>query len=60
MEYSIECPHCRYKHENWSDYIENGDMDGEFNMNCEECDKEFIVKFETTIKFESSIKKAEK
>lgn len=50
---SIYCPYCHHKHENWQDYIDTGDMDGEFPVECEKCGKKFIVSFNTTIKFVS-------
>lgn len=55
MDFYIECPHCHHKHEDWQNYVETGDMDGEFPMICDECEKEFKVKFTTTINFKTEI-----
>lgn len=49
----IQCPHCKSLIEPW-DYIENGDMDGDFTMDCESCGKEFNVSFVTDIRFTTS------
>lgn len=56
MKWSIDCPHCGHKHENWQDYIDTGDMEGEFPMICENetCGKEFQVKYSTEITFKVS------
>ena len=50
----IQCPYCSHFIEPW-DFIDTGDMDGEFTMKCEKCEKEFLVKFETDIKFTTDI-----
>lgn len=48
----IECPHCGYHHENWSEYVEDlGEMEGEFWMQCEKCSKGFNVEYEFEINF---------
>ena len=49
----IICPHCNAKIVPW-DYIENGEMEGDFNMDCTECRKEFSVSFETDVKFKTT------
>lgn len=51
----IQCPHCWHLIEPW-DFIDVGDMEGEFEMECEECGKEFLVKFETDIRFNTTTK----
>jgi DNA-directed RNA polymerase subunit M/transcription elongation factor TFIIS len=48
----IQCPHCKALMEPW-DYIETGDMEGDFRMNCEECGKKFSVNFSTDIRFKT-------
>lgn len=42
---AIVCPHCEHVHGNYDDYIEVGDMSGEFEMECEECGESFKVDF---------------
>lgn len=51
----IQCPYCWHLIEPW-DFIDTGDMEGEFEMECEECGKEFNVKFETDIRFNTTTK----
>lgn len=41
----IVCPHCEYVHGNYDDYIEVGDMDGDFEMECLKCKKNMSVNF---------------
>lgn len=42
----IECPHCNKNQiEDIYDLVDTGDQEGKFNMNCNECKKEFIVEF---------------
>lgn len=53
MDWSIDCPHCGYKHEDWQNFIDTDDMEGEFPMNCEECGKPFQVTYWTKITFET-------
>ena len=53
MNYDIVCPYCGHKHDGL-DYVETGDMEGDFSMECEACGKEFNVSFTTTINFEIS------
>jgi DNA-directed RNA polymerase subunit RPC12/RpoP len=52
----IICPHCGYEHYEWHDYIDTGDMDGAFDMDCEDCGESFVVKFRTLIDFQSEKK----
>jgi len=48
------CPHCSHLYEEIQDYgFDNGEMIGEFKMDCEICDKEFRVVFNTVIYFET-------
>lgn len=49
-KYTFNCPHCGMEHDGL-DYIEACDMNGEFEMLCDGCEKEFSVKFTTTIVF---------
>lgn len=49
----IVCPHCNTKIEPW-DYVETGDMEGEFEMDCTECGESFKVSFETDIRFKTT------
>ncbi|WP_204245812.1 hypothetical protein [Clostridium botulinum] len=51
MEFGIKCPYCDYKHEDFQNYIDTGDMEGEFSMDCEKCKKPFGVDFVTKIEF---------
>lgn len=51
---SIQCPYCDCKIEPW-EYVETGDMDGSFKMECEECKKPFIVNFKTDMMFNTFI-----
>ncbi|MBD5589243.1 hypothetical protein [Clostridium botulinum] len=46
----IKCPYCKHEHDGL-DYIEVGDMEGEFSMDCEKCKKPFGVDFATRIEF---------
>lgn len=49
---AIICPHCKHEYEDWQNYgIETDDMEGNFNMVCEECEKEFNCKFEFVVTF---------
>lgn len=51
----IECPHCKFKHEDWQNYgLDAEDMEGEFEMPCEECEEKFNVKFHMTIHIKTS------
>lgn len=50
---TIRCPHCKEFIEPW-DYVETGDMEGEFDMDCEYCNKSFNVSFTTDIRFTTS------
>ena len=51
---TIQCPYCNCKIEPW-EYVETGDMDGSFKMECEKCKKPFIVNFKTDIIFNTFI-----
>ena len=53
---AIVCPHCERVHGNYDDYIEVGDMGGDFTMTCEdeECGKEFNVEFYSVFYFQTS------
>jgi DNA-directed RNA polymerase subunit RPC12/RpoP len=46
----IQCPHCGNTIEPW-DFLDVGDMEGSFTMECEGCKKEFSVEFKTEIRF---------
>ena len=50
----IQCPYCGHSIEPW-DFMNIEDMEGEFTMECEKCEKEFLVKFETDKKFTTDI-----
>ncbi|WEG13966.1 hypothetical protein PU629_06255 [Pullulanibacillus sp. KACC 23026] len=52
----IGCPHCGYKHNDFWEYIEPTDEEGEFLMDCEGCGEEFNVKFSTQITFNTTKK----
>lgn len=47
----IKCPHCNHMHGNYDDYIEVGDMSGEFEMDCEKCKETFSVDFYSVFYF---------
>lgn len=49
----IVCPHCSFRHEDSLDYLEGGDMEGEFSMQCEKCEEWLTVEFSTTINYET-------
>lgn len=55
-ENEIQCPHCEYVHEDWWEYLETADQEGEFKMECEDCDECFSVSFSTTVNFTTSKK----
>ncbi|EKN42991.1 hypothetical protein [Clostridium botulinum] len=52
MEFGIICPYCGYEHDGL-DYIEPNDMEGEFVMDCEECERQLAVNFKTSINFKA-------
>lgn len=52
MDFPIKCPWCGHEHDGL-EYIEPNDMEGEFVTDCEECERQFLVKFKTTISFEA-------
>ena len=52
MDFAIKCPWCGNEHDGLK-YIEPNDIEGEFVTDCEECEKQFAVKFKTTILFET-------
>ena len=49
-QFSFECPYCGVQYDGL-EFLDTGDMDGEFEMQCDNCDEEFSVEFETTITF---------
>jgi transposase-like protein len=52
---SFKCPHCKFDYGDESfDYIEVAEMDGEFDMVCDQCLEHFQVKFTTTINYTTS------
>ncbi|OIR59775.1 hypothetical protein BLL41_18170 [Bacillus sp. FMQ74] len=55
----IECPHCQHLM-GYDDYIEVGDMSGEFKMDCEKCQKPFDVDFCSMFYFTTEKPKEEK
>lgn len=48
------CPYCDYVHEDWWEYIDPVEEEGEFNTHCEVCDRQFHIKFKANIEFTSS------
>lgn len=52
MKCEFKCPHCEMVYDGL-EYIDCADLDGEFDMCCDGCEKEFKVKFSTIIKFET-------
>ncbi|EOO44146.1 hypothetical protein ICK_06403 [Bacillus cereus BAG1X2-2] len=52
----IECPYCKHIHTYYQDYLEVGDMAGEFNMKCEKCKELFDVEFYSIFWFETKKK----
>lgn len=55
--WSINCPYsgCGHKHLDWQNYIDTDDMFGEFPMTCEKCGREFHVKYDTEITFQTKV-----
>lgn len=49
----IKCPYCNAEIEPW-DFLDTGDMEGDFSMECLQCKKEFNVTFTTDVRFISS------
>ena len=47
----IKCPYCGTEHA-WVDFVDVSDMEGEFEVECIYCEKQFTVKFKTEIRFE--------
>lgn len=50
----IVCPYCQFVHEDSIDYIDPGDMEGEFPMDCEGCNKPLKIEFDTVVSFHTS------
>ena len=50
----IQWPYCSHFIEPW-DFMDIGNMEGEFTMEWKKKKKEFLVKFETDIKFTTDI-----
>ena len=53
---AIVCPHCEYVHGNYDDYIEVGDMGGDFEMECSSCKQPFKVDFYSIFWFKTEKK----
>lgn len=53
----IECPYCEHVHSDYHDYLEVGDLEGEFKMNCVGCKEQFKVDFYSVFWFETKKKK---
>jgi len=54
MDFKIKCPFCDREYDGLDYVIESEEMEGEFNMFCEDgCGKEFRVKFKTIITFQT-------
>lgn len=49
----IVCPHCEYCHTNYDDYLEVGDMGGNFEMDCIKCEENFKVDFYSVFWFKT-------
>lgn len=49
-EFTFKCPHCGLDYDGL-EYLDTADMEGEFEMLCNSCEKEFSVEFQTTITF---------
>ncbi|MDO6631827.1 hypothetical protein [Bacillus thuringiensis] len=52
----IECPYCKHIHSDHHDYLEVGDLGGEFQMNCVGCKEQFKVDFYSVFWFETKKK----
>jgi nitrate/TMAO reductase-like tetraheme cytochrome c subunit len=52
-EFEIICPHCQFPIEEWYEYVNPSDMDGQFEEDCSECGKHFLVEFNTYIIFKT-------
>lgn len=50
---AIVCPHCENVHGNYDDYIEVGDMSGDFEVECEKCGEYFKVDFYSVFWFKT-------
>jgi transcription elongation factor Elf1 len=46
----IQCPYCGHMHD-YNEFLEVGDMSGEFEMECEKCEKSFDVDFYSIFHF---------
>ncbi|MGG7215370.1 hypothetical protein ACQPUY_17465 [Clostridium nigeriense] len=53
IKWIIKCPHCNKEYDGLEYVDDSGLMDGEFEMCCEGCEKEFKVRFSTIIYFET-------
>lgn len=43
----IECPHCeKIQEEDIYDFVDTGDQEGNFELKCEDCEKDFMVEFQ--------------
>lgn len=49
----IKCPYCGEKYDGYEYLDDLSIMEGEFEMCCDGCEKEFKVKFKTCIYFET-------
>jgi uncharacterized Zn-finger protein len=50
---AIVCPYCEHVHANYDEYIEVGDMAGEFEMDCVKCGNNFKVDFYSLFYFQT-------
>lgn len=51
----IQCPYCNHNH-TYDDWLDVGDMAGEFEMECEECGQLFNVDFYSIFHFTTTQK----
>ncbi|MDF4194842.1 MULTISPECIES: hypothetical protein [Bacillus amyloliquefaciens group] len=49
---AIKCPHCKYLMD-YAPYLDEYEMSGEFEMDCEKCAKPFHVDFCSSFHFTS-------
>jgi hypothetical protein len=47
----ITCPYCGWYHKDYEEYLEVGDMSGDFQMACEKCHQDMEVDYYSTFHF---------
>lgn len=49
----IVCPYCDYTHDDGNEYVEPGNFNGNFGMECGKCRGRFIVTFQSVFLFKT-------